>query len=214
LGGFAAQQLQKITKVRLMSGGLMAFGREAVGTEEFDLLFSTHHQYVYGLAQGLLGNPQDAEDVTQEVFLRLYKYFSRFDPQRATMRTWLAHLTVNACRSHRKRNFLRRLMSRSPHQEDGETDNVTDPSTWSVPEARVLRDELRQAVRSVLDGLKWEHKAVLVLHYYMDMPCPEIARVMECPEGTVYSRLHHARRLVQRKLEKGMLGPDGDREAR
>ena len=188
----------------------MAFGREEVGAEEFDLLFSAHHQYVYGLAQGLLGNPQDAEDVTQEVFLRLYKALPRYDPQRATMRTWLAHLTINACRTHRKRNFLRRLVNRSPHDADVEADYVPDPSTWSAPESRVLRDELRQAVRSVLDGLKWEHRAVLVLHYYMDMPCPEIARVMECPEGTVYSRLHHARRLVQSKLEKGLLGPDGD----
>src|SRR3954467_8978031 len=185
-----------------MSGGSMAINGEVAHASSFDFVFSTHHTYVYKVAHTLLGNSQDAEDVTQEVFLRVYKALPTYDPGRANMRTWLTKLTVNACKTHRRRNFLHYLW-RSPHREDG-TDpalEAIDLSDFGAPEDEVLQRELRNTVKSVLARLRPEHRTVIVLHYYLDLSCPEIASILDCPEGTVYSRLHYARRLVESHLK-------------
>ena len=89
-----------------MNGGYLALGREATAVESFDFVFSVHRDFVYGLTRALLGNAQDAEDVTQDVFLRVYKALPSYQSERATMRTWLTTMTVNACNTHRRRNFL------------------------------------------------------------------------------------------------------------
>jgi RNA polymerase sigma factor (sigma-70 family) len=172
-----------------MSGGFMALGRDAVEAESFDLVFDAHHDYVYNLAHALLRNAQDAEDVT----------LPSFKPERAAMRTWLAQFVVNACKTHRRRNFLGNLLSRN--HEDTDPDPA-DASLWGAPEDHALRSEVRRTVKDVLGRLRLEHRTVLVLHYYLEMSCPEIASVLGCPEGTVYSRLHYARRVVQVQLER------------
>ena len=85
-------------------------------------------------------------------------------------------------------------------------------STWGTPEAHAVQTELRQAVKQALAKLKLEHDAVVVLHYYLDMSCQEIARILECPEGAVYSRLHKARSVVQAQLERQSLKPNSEVE--
>jgi RNA polymerase sigma-70 factor, ECF subfamily len=191
-----------------MSGGLnwaqpenLAFGREAAHAGSFDFVFNAHHEYVYNLANALLRNAQDAEDVTQDVFLRLYKALPSYEPERASMRTWLTRMAVNACQTHRRRNFLRGLWKHVA--DDGEdTLELVDLSPWGAPEEHALRAEMRRTVKEVLARLRLDHRTVLVLHYYLDLSCAEIAAILECPEGTVYSRLHYARRLVQAQLER------------
>ncbi len=189
----------------------MALARETASADAFDLVFNVHHDYVYGLARSLLGNAQDAEDVTQDVFLRVYKALPSYQPERAGIRTWLTRFAVNACQTHRRRNFLRSLLSRTP-AEGEELPDPIDLSTWGAPEAHVVQTELRQAIGRVLAKLKLEHRTVVVLHYYLDLSCQEIARILECPEGTVYSRLHYARRVVQSQLERQSLKPDSEVE--
>jgi RNA polymerase sigma-70 factor, ECF subfamily len=185
-----------------MSGGYIALERgEAAQVASFDFVFSTQHDYVYNLAYCLLRNPQDAEDVTQEVFLRVYKALPTYDPERASVRTWLTKMVINACQTHRRRNFLRKLLHHEP-EIGGEAPEPIDPSLWGAPEDHALQLEIRRTVKEVLLKLRPEHRTVLVLHYYLDLSCPEIAGMLDCPEGTVYSRLHYARRLVQAQLER------------
>ena len=181
----------------------MALGQEqeAVSADSFDFVFSAHSDYVFSLTHALLGNAQDAEDVTQEVFLRVYKALPSYRPERASMRTWLAQIAVNACQTHRRRNFLRTLLRATPTDEDDAL-HLVDLSVWGAPEDHALQAELRRTVRDVLARLRLEHRTVLVLHYYMDFSCAEIASILGCPDGTVYSRLHYARRLVQAELER------------
>src|SRR5688500_19875484 len=93
--------------------GYMTLGVEAARTDSFDVIFSAHHDFVATLAYAMLGNTQDTEDVTQEVFLRVYNALPSYRPDQAGMRTWLATIAVNACRSHRRRNFLGRLRQRA-----------------------------------------------------------------------------------------------------
>ena len=196
-----------------MSEGYIALGQEAAHVDSFDLVFSVHYEYVYNLARALLRNPQDAEDVTQDVFIRVYKALPTYNPEQASLRTWLAKMVVNACKTHKQRNFLRSLLRR-PDGDGNDPDlfEPEDPSPWGAPETRALQSEVRQAVKDVLAKLRIEHRTVLVLHYYLDHSCPEIAAILDCPEGTVYSRLHYARRLVQTQLEGRMLRPSSEVE--
>ena len=181
----------------------MALEIQTTNADTFEAVFAAQRDYVYGLAHALLRNRQDAEDVTQDVFLRVYRALPQYRPERASMRTWLARFVINACNTHRRRHFLRNLLpTPSPQAEDESPFDLPDPSPWSAPEDLALRSELRRIVRDVLSRLKWEHRTTLILHYYLDLSCPEIARVLECPEGTVYSRLYNARRLVQQEFER------------
>lgn len=182
----------------------MALGREQAYADSFDMVYEAHHDYIHGLIYALLGDAQDAEDVTQDMFLSVYKALPTYDPERAGMRTWLTKLAVNACRMHRRRNFLRNLLQRragSANGMDGASD-VIDLSLLAAPEAFALQSEARQVLMGALAKLRHEHRTVLVLHYYLDVPCHEIARILDCPEGTVYSRLYYARRTVQAHLER------------
>src|SRR5438093_3651166 len=183
-----------------MAGGYMALGREEAYTESFEVVYEAHHDYIYGLTYALLGDAQDAEDVTQDVFLSVYKSLSSYQSERAGLRTWLTTLAVNACRAHRRRNFLRRLWQRNGG--DGEDAlSVVDLSLLAAPEDHALQSEVRRTLKEALDRLRYEHRTALVLYYYLDLPCQEIARILGCPEGTVYSRLYYARRTVQAYLE-------------
>ena len=83
----------------------MALARETANADAFDLVFNVHRDYIYGLALSLLGNAQDAEDVTQDVFLASTRPFPLSSLERAGIRTWLTKLSVNACQTHRRRNF-------------------------------------------------------------------------------------------------------------
>jgi len=170
----------------------------------FDFVFTTYYSFVSKLARSLLKNPQDGEDVTQEVFLRVHKSLSRYDPRLGNLKAWLAKLTVNACRTHQRRNFLHRTWQVlvPPEEQDEVMEELVDVTRYISPEDHLLRGELRNAVRQALARLKPKHRAVLVLYHYMDMSCAEIADITGCPEGTVYSRLHYARRVVQAELEQ------------
>ena len=183
----------------------MALGREAVHDDAFDFVFNAHYDYVYNLAYLLLRNIQDAEDVTQEVFLRVHKALPSFGPGPASMRTWLTRVVTNASLTHRRRNLLRRLWQRASNDEN--TPDPVDASLWGAPEDHALQAELRETLKHVLAKLRIEHRTVLVLRYYLDLSCTEIASILGCPEGTVYSRLYYARRILHKQLERRAQNP-------
>jgi RNA polymerase sigma-70 factor (ECF subfamily) len=201
-------------KAEPMGRGYVALGSDAVDTISFEYVFTTYYSFVSRLARTLLDNAQDAEDVTQEVFLRVYKSLSSYDPQRGTLNAWLAKLTLNAGRTQRRRTFLHRLWRSAPSDDaDADVLQLIDHSLFASPEDHALQTELRKTVRSVLAKLRPEHRTVLVLYHYMDLSCVEIASILSCPEGTVYSRLHYARRLVQSHLELELKLTNGGIEA-
>lgn len=183
-----------------MTDSSLAVAHDVAADLTFDVVFDVHHNYIYRLAYALLRHPQDAEDVTQEVLLRIYKGLPSYQAQRGSLRTWITQVVVNTCQRHRRRNFFRYLWQSGPVAEDISLAQA-DESGWGAPEGRVLQAELSRAVQEVLGRLRSDHRTVLVLHYYMDLSCPEIAQILHCAEGTVYSRLHYARRRVQTQLE-------------
>ena len=148
---------------------------------------------------------QAAEDVVQETFLRAHKARQRFDPSRASLNTWLHQIALNYCRSYLRR---KRLLTIPWHTPNGEALEVADPGRPG-PESSLLRGEYRRLLWAAVQKLSDPLREVVTLHYYMELPAVEIAVMLNCPEGTIYSRLHNARRrLAETLAEQGMTAPE------
>lgn len=177
---------------------------QAGDQDAFDELYHLHAQAIYRLGWAMLQQSQAAEDVVQETFLRAYKARHRFDPARASFGTWLYQIALNYCRSHLRRKRLLTI----PWLRQSE-DAPDLPDTRPGPESHTLRGEYRRMLWDAVQGLSEPLKEVVTLHYYMELPAVEIAVLLECPEGTVYSRLHNARRrLAEMLTAQGLTAPE------
>ena len=172
--------------------------------DAFDELYTLHSPAIYRLGWAMLRQTQAAEDVVQETFLRAHKARQRFDPGRASFGTWLYQIALNYCRSHLRRKRLitvpwLRLTGEQPDMPDGRPG----------PESHALRSEYQRLLWEAVQNLSTPLKEVTILHYYMELPAVEIAVMLNCPEGTIYSRLHNARRrLAELLAEKGVSAPE------
>ncbi|HXV97098.1 MAG TPA: RNA polymerase sigma factor [Anaerolineae bacterium] len=172
--------------------------------EAFDELYTRHAPAIYRLGWAMLQQTQSAEDVVQETFLRAHKARQRFDPNRASLGTWLYQIALNYCRSHlRRKNLLTIPWLR-------QTEDAPDlPDFRPGPESNALRGEYRHILWEAVQNLSAPLREVITLHYYMELPAVEIAAMLNCPEGTIYSRLHNARRrLAEALVEKGLTTPE------
>jgi|HigsolmetaAR202D_1030399.scaffolds.fasta_scaffold00060_7 RNA polymerase sigma-70 factor (ECF subfamily) len=156
----------------------------------FDELFERYHQEVYRLCIGMLSDLEEAEDATQEIFLRAYNAWNRYDPEKAAARTWLGHIAINYCRSILRRKRLYNLIQ--PFL----------PGLGAKADNHALNQELKVDLLRALDSLDEIHRSVVLLRYYLDLPCADIAAILGLSEGTVYSRLHTARQRLQLQLRE------------
>ena len=164
-------------------------------TDAFDQLYNLHAQAIYRLGWAMLQQAEAAEDVVQETFLRAHKARHRFDPKRASFGTWLYQIALNYCRSHLRR---KRLLTIPWLRHTGEPIDL--PDNRPGPEGNALRGEYQRLLWAAVQNLSDPLREVVVLHYYMDLPAVEIAVMLNCPEGTIYSRLHNARRRLAEAL--------------
>ncbi len=161
----------------------------------FDQLYTRHAHTIYRLGWAMLQQKQAAEDVVQETFLRAYKARKRFDPSRASFGTWLYQIALNYCRSHLRRKRLTTIPWLRPTGEGPDL-----PDSRLGPESCALHGEYRRLLWESVQKLSAPLKEVVTLHYYMEMPAVDIAAMLNCPEGTIYSRLHNARRRLAETL--------------
>ena len=157
--------------------------------------YERHGERVQRLCRRLLGRAADAEDVAQEVFLKLFERAGSFDG-RARFSTWLHRLTVNHCLHRLERERLRLARSLPEDGTAAAVQALVDPC--ETPPEALSRTEARAVLQSLLARLSGEHRAVLVLRELEGLSYSEIAETLAIPEGTVMSRLSRAReQLVQ-----------------
>jgi RNA polymerase sigma-70 factor (ECF subfamily) len=150
----------------------------------FEQLVDRHRPVVVRVAARIVG-PEDAEDVSQDAFLRAFHRLDRFRGD-APFRAWLLRITHNAALDH--------LARRRPEPVDPSSFDASEPSGVRPPAERLeLRERIERLERK-LRGLSPEHRAVLVLRDAEGMSYEEIADVTDSPLGTVKGRLHRARR--------------------
>lgn len=172
--------------------------------EAFDELYNRHASAIYRLGWAMLQQAQSAEDVVQETFLRAHRAKQTYDFRKASFSTWLYQIALNYCRSHLRR---KRLLTIPWLQPTGEGPDF--PDSRPGPEMHALRGEYRRLLWEAVQNLSVPLREVVTLHYYMEVPAVEIAKMLDCPEGTIYSRLHNARRTLAKTLTaKGVTGPE------
>ena len=167
-----------------------------------------YQKWVYSLCYRVLGNHADADDVAQETFVAVYRHIKKFQPQpQATFAGWLYRITVNLCRNQIRKQKRRReesldqpiYISENPEKQPSLTELV--PDDRMNPRKTMLNQELHQLIESALNTLSAEHRMAFVLHEHQELSYKEIAEIMQCPIGTVMSRLYHAKRELREKLK-------------
>lgn len=150
-------------------------------TAALGLLYDRHAALVYGIALNILANSQEAEDLTQDIFLSLARG-SAYDPRRGSLRTFLAILTRSRARDRmRSRRSAQHTLNRWKSGRQDET-------TSNPPLEQITQQEQSQEVRSALAQLSDSQQEVLTLAYYEGLSQSEIAERLEIPLGTVKAR--------------------------
>lgn len=153
--------------------------------EAFRCLFEAHKDRVYSMAVYTLGGDRAAaEDVTQEVFLRVFTHIGQFRGD-ADFATWLYRVVANACVDEQRRRKRWVPLDALPEQAAHRTDTEI---------------ETREEVRSALAELTPELRSAVLLKYFEELSYDEMAQVLDCPKGTVASRIHRGLKLLARKL--------------
>lgn len=157
----------------------------------FAALLQRHRDWVCRLIYAVVQDQEQAEDLTQEAFYRVYQNLGFYTAQGQFV-PWLKRIAVNLAR-----NFLRDRL-RDQRRESALTRHTEQrPGPQTDPAAILASRLLQEEIRDVLERLSPEARQALALHYFAGLSIQEIAERADCPEGTVKSRLFHARRLVR-----------------
>jgi len=158
----------------------------------FEPLFRRYRDQAHGFALGLVGSPDEALDLTQEAFVRAYRALKRFEPG-AAFEPWFFRILRNLCLNALRR---RKTWQMVPWEAVGDFRAGGGES----PSAAVERKELQEAVWLALSELSEEHREIIVLKDFQDRSYKDIAGILDCPVGTVMSRLYYARQALKVKL--------------
>ncbi len=147
-------------------------------------LVELYRGHVFGLCYRMLGHRQDAEDATQETFLRVFRALRTYDRDR-DFRPWLLAIAGNRCRSHISSRYRRPR----PRRLTGDGDEMVDGSPHPAGER-----ELVEEVELALDQLREEYRQAFLLFHEQQLSYAEIGEALGCPVGTVKTWVHRARR--------------------
>lgn len=157
-------------------------------------LYEKYNVQVYRTALAITHDREAAEDILQDCFLKVYIHVDKLDGS-LPLSPWLHRVTVNLSYNwaNKRRRWLQPLEEVVDHL-------VAAPRT--LPESALERGELQLVVQKAIASLGFKHRVVVVLFYLNGFSLKEIAYILDCPVGTVKSRLHYARRKLRRKLER------------
>ncbi len=163
--------------------------------ESFGKLVNRYKQKAYFVALGYVRNHEDALDLSQDSFVKAFKSLRRFDT-RYDFYPWLYRIVKNSCLNHLRRQRVENQVSLESLRESGH--DVA--SAESGPAEVASRRELSRRLMEAIETLKPDHREIIMLRHFHQMSYAEIAQALGCPQGTVMSRLHAARRVLKNKI--------------
>jgi len=174
--------------------------------DAFRELFERYQRRVLSVVMGMLHDRDAALDVTQETFIKAYRSIDRFKGE-ASFYTWIYRIAVNLAIDWQRREWRRPMAAptRSPSgdgPEEDAIDRIGDETPGNDPFLATRDRQLRERVREAIEELTPDHKAVILLREVEGLSYDEISRAMQCSIGTVMSRLHYARKKLQKRLKE------------
>lgn len=170
--------------------------------QAFDFLVKHYQSKIINIAYGMLQDKEDAYDVAQEVFLKLYRKIGSFAGE-ASLDTWIHRVTVNASLDAlRKRGRRVQTVPLAVQSEDEQAVELPLADDSAAPEKVVLQNERRRMLLDAIERLSPKYRSVLVLREFEDLDYEQIASALDISVGTVKSRLNRAREKLRNLLEK------------
>jgi len=176
---------------------------DAVAWEE---IVQRYNRRIYNICYRFAGSADDAQDLTQEVFIKMYRMMSSYDSGRAAFMTWVTTITRNLLVDHFRKTKQDRMTETldgaSSEHEDAMPLSDRIPDKGAPPDARVQSREAGETVHHALQKLSPELREAVILRDLQDMDYREIAAVLRVPEGTVKSRINRGRAELARVLQR------------
>lgn len=172
--------------------------------EAFEKLIEAYQKKVFNIALRMLGNYDDAGDITQEVFIKAFRAIKDFREQ-AMFSTWIYKIATNSCLDELRKRKNKVLVSIDEDLKLDEGDlkkQIEDDKP--TPDIEVERNEVKKIVNDAINELSEEHRIVIVLRDIQGFSYEEIAEITKSPPGTVKSRINRARRALKEKLKPHM----------
>ena len=164
-------------------------------------LVEKYKRMVHRLAMQITKNHEDANDVMQETFIKVYQSIHTFR-QEAAFETWVYRIAVNEALNFVKRRERRRESSlETTDESEFNTEILRKAEINNDPEIQAEKAELRHWVTKAVNSLSLKHRIVVILHELEGLTHAEIASILNCSEGTVRSRLHYARKQLRSLLK-------------
>jgi len=176
-------------------------------TDAFEEIYYTYKDDVYTACVRMLGNPAEAEDAAQDVFIRLLRVLPRYDHTRASFRTWLLTISTNYCYDQLRK---RKAGEISMDDEENEPVTLTIRSSDPTPEQVALSNEFSTRVQAVLNRLSPDDRQMVVLRYWFDQGYEEIADSTGQTVSAIKSRLFRARQRLADMLGDSALPGEGE----
>jgi RNA polymerase sigma-70 factor (ECF subfamily) len=169
----------------------------------FESLFTSLANSAFGVAVRFTGNRADAEDLVQEAALQAFRGFDSFEPG-TNFKAWFFRILTNCYFSRRRREKSRPVTSDLDDTPDlylyARSAETGFPTTGPDPAAQLLDKLGTERVAAAIARLPEEYRVVSTLYFMEDFSYQEISRVLQCPVGTVRSRLHRGRKMLQKSL--------------
>jgi RNA polymerase sigma-70 factor (ECF subfamily) len=176
---------------------------EAAAWEE---IVQRYHRRIYNICYRFSGSPDQAQDLTQEVFIKMYGSMKSYDVQRAAFMTWVTTITRNLLVDYFRKSKQDRVtdsLDAAPSEhEDAMPLSERIPDKSLPPDARVQSRETKETVHRALQKLSPDLREAVILRDLQDMDYREIATVLRVPEGTVKSRINRGRAELARLLQR------------
>ena len=170
--------------------------------EHFETLVSRYQTRLFRFISRFTNDAEDARDVTQDVFLKIYGALDTFDP-RYRFSTWLFRVAGNAAIDHLRRRRGRTISLDLPPDEEGESRSIDPRDEAPDPLEELRRRRLRRAIDEAIEKLPDDYRELISLRHYGELPYEEIAELKRLPLGTVKNKLFRARQAL-----RDLLPPD------
>lgn len=170
-------------------------GEEAAFAE----ILGRYRAAIYNLCYRMTRNSEDARDLGQEVFIKVFSLLDRFDESYA-FSSWLFRIATNHCIDHLRRNRLRFLSLEGGQGPDGEEFEFQIPAKGPEPDTVLQRKEAVERLEEVIAELPPHYKAITLLRHDQELSYEEISGILDLPLGTVKARIHRARNMIQQML--------------
>ena len=167
----------------------------------FEVLLKKYRNLVFTIMMKMVRKPQEAEDLTQEAFMKAFRSLSSFNNEFA-FSTWLMKIATNNCIDFLRKRKLRTYSINEPVQYKDEKIEMELPDHEPGPEKHLLQSEQKRIIEEAIDQLPERYRYVILLRHKEEKSYEEIAEILDLPLGTVKAQIFRAREILNQKLKE------------